>query len=87
MRAQARPGGVRRGGAAGLRMIFCALRPPLPHLFFLILLLMAAPGARAAGYKVSIAGKRKRECTRARANPRVVSGGSVLRVPSELLLI
>ncbi|XP_036748766.2 lysosomal alpha-mannosidase isoform X2 [Manis pentadactyla] len=51
MRDDARPGGVRGRGAAGLWMIFRALRPPLPPLFFLFLLLLAVPGARAAGYK------------------------------------
>ncbi|XP_029772977.1 lysosomal alpha-mannosidase isoform X1 [Suricata suricatta] len=54
MGADSRPLGVRAGGggrgAAGPRTSSRALQPPLPPLSFLFLLL-AAPGARAAGYE------------------------------------
>lgn len=70
MGADARPLGVRAGGggrgAARPGTSSRALPPPLPPLSFLLLLL-AAPGARAAGYEVSAA--RGRKCTEARVKP------------------
>ncbi|KAF3829408.1 hypothetical protein GH733_003672 [Mirounga leonina] len=55
MVADARPSGVRAGGggrgASGPTTSSRALQPPLPPLSFLFLLLVAAPGARAAGYE------------------------------------
>ncbi|XP_039108174.1 lysosomal alpha-mannosidase [Hyaena hyaena] len=55
MGADARPSGVRAGGggrgAAGPGTSSRALQPPLAPLSFLLLLLLAAPGARAAGYE------------------------------------
>lgn len=71
MGADARPVGVRAGGggrgAVGPRTSSRALQPPLPPLSFLFLLLVAAPGVRAAGYEVSAA--RERKCTQAEAKP------------------
>ncbi|CAK7293605.1 Lysosomal alpha-mannosidase [Vulpes lagopus] len=55
MGADAGPSGVRAGGggrgSAGPGTSSRALQPPLPPLSFLFLLLVAAPGARAAGYE------------------------------------